>query len=520
MKKRLLPVLLILSLLVPLTGRALFNEPVHANESIADASVEPSTTEEEIQSSSEASHEELSPVVNAAGEAKSATLEGGVQAETASVDETLPDTPTAPLLELELLPVYETNWTNQPLEISVLLVDKKTGQEVGINKLEGRVAATDDWTDITGQQSWTMRESGTLYLRGEASDGQILTHELAVSNIDTEIPMVHASIDQAQVAIRATDDRSGVAIIYVNDYPFADVKNGNLNLLLQDYDTYFETLFIQAVDLAGNRSLTYHLKNPYYRNPVTAVPTVSPTSPPSRPADIITPSPVTEAKGTLTNETTTGQGTFTENTVIPVKTSPYQAGVQTPEPVTTPAPTEETVIPDPTRPPRTDTDQEPTITGSADQVAKEFLSVKTKSGKIFYLIIDRTRTTDNVYLVTEVDEADLMHFTNSAGAAGNIPLPQPEETVQVTLPKPSEAPPVPLDPIEKPDKKGNFSPGTIITILLVLGIAAGGVYYLKVLKPKQQYPSEADFFDEEYMDDEPVSHEAFSRSGDDDSDNR
>lgn len=210
---------------------------------------------------------------------------------------------------------------------------------------------------------------------------------------------------------------------------------------------------------------------------------------------------VTDPKGTITIETTAGKGAVTENTVIPVATTKFSNLSRVDNPTTQPTTNESTTIPNETLPPRTDTDQEPTITGSANLAAKEFLSIKTKSGKIFYLIIDRTKTTDNVYLVTEVDEADLMHFTNSDGISGNAAIPLPDSPVEVILPKPSEESPVTDEATEKSENMKPLSLGTIITIIMLLAMAVGGIYYLKVIRPKQQYPSEADFYDEEYMDD-------------------
>ena len=42
-----------------------------------------------------------------------------------------------------------------------------------------------------------------------------------------------------------------------------------------------------------------------------------------------------------------------------------------------------------------------------------FIPFTTKSGKIFYLIIDNSKSQDNVYFLTEVSEKDLMNFTLS-----------------------------------------------------------------------------------------------------------
>ncbi len=494
MKRKLMTLLLILSLVTPLVSATLHARPVYAENAGTtehmDEAAEEATTMEETPALDDLS---LSPAT--VEESPSEATELRTLDETQVLQEVPVVTRTELLPELELLAVYATGWTNQALEIELFLLEKMSGNEAGIKKLEGRTAASDFWTEITDSRTWLMRENGTLYLRCEATDGQTLNHELSISNIDTGKPSVNASINNALVSIRATDDISGVASIYVNDYPFTDLKSGNLDLLLQDYDTYFEELMIYAVDHAGNRSLTYSLKNPYYKKTESTQLLATPSTT-ERPA-VITPSPVTEAKGTLTDETTDGKGTVTEDTVIPTPTG-YQTNV--PTPTLAPNPT----APDETRPFRTDTDQEPTLAGSADQAAKEFLSIKTKSGKIFYLIIDRMKSNDNVYLVTEVDEADLMHFTDTDSSPNVVALPHPDSQVQVSLPKPSDEKPVPLEPMDKASEKKPISPGTIITIILVLVMAVGGVYYLKVVKPQQQYPSEADFFNDDYLNDTTV----------------
>ena len=53
------------------------------------------------------------------------------------------------------------------------------------------------------------------------------------------------------------------------------------------------------------------------------------------------------------------------------------------------------------------------VTKTATEGTKEFYTISTKSGKIFYLIIDNSKSQDNVYFLTEVSEKDLMNFTLS-----------------------------------------------------------------------------------------------------------
>lgn len=51
-----------------------------------------------------------------------------------------------------------------------------------------------------------------------------------------------------------------------------------------------------------------------------------------------------------------------------------------------------------------------------DGTTKEFLTIVTKNNQTFYVIIDRSSTTDNVYMLSNIDEDDLQEFLKESSA--------------------------------------------------------------------------------------------------------
>ena len=100
----------------------------------------------------------------------------------------------------------------------------------------------------------------------------------------------------------------------------------------------------------------------------------------------------------------------------------------------------------------------------SDGTAQQFITLVSKSGAYFYLVIDRAADGDQTpHFLNMVDEADLMALMDEE----DIPEPEPE-------PEPAPEPePLPEpEPEEEEDGAGKF----ILVLLVLAGIAGGGAY--------------------------------------------
>lgn len=215
---------------------------------------------------------------------------------------------------------------------------------------------------------------------------------------------------------------------------------------------------------------------------------------------------------------------WTSEPTEPQETRP----AETTPPATEPAPTQPAPVP---------TEPEPETNAIVrnlqyhEETNKQFITVETRSGEVFYIIIDYDSPTDekneqfHTYFLNKVDDADLQALLEDgtvvtcscvnrceAGAvntsceicaknmtecAGTYVEPEPEPTVPST------------EPVEEPEEKSN--PIAILAVvLLVILIGVMGFYFLKEKFPTKKETGSTDLDDYDYgMDDEDDEYAEF-----------
>ena len=126
----------------------------------------------------------------------------------------------------------------------------------------------------------------------------------------------------------------------------------------------------------------------------------------------------------------------------------------------------------------------------SDGTAQQFITLVSKSGAYFYLIIDRAADGDQTaHFLNMVDEADLLALMDEE----DIPEPEPE-------PAPAPEP----EPLPEPEpEEGEDGAGKFVLVLLVLaGIAGGAYFWLKMQQRKREAEENKPDPDADYCEDE------------------
>lgn len=152
--------------------------------------------------------------------------------------------------------------------------------------------------------------------------------------------------------------------------------------------------------------------------------------------------------------------------------------------------------------------------------ALSYMTVKTKNGNTFYLIVDRSNDEENVYFLNMVDEADLMALMDqdTQNKFAEINANKGSENTE-TIPANKEE--TSNTDNEKAEEKENTKPQTnhavpmLLTFLVIGGIGAGCYYKFKIVPEKKadevdedmEFEDDEDYVNEDDLEKETVSEE-------------
>lgn len=252
-----------------------------------------------------------------------------------------------------------------------------------IDKVEARIGQSGGYTDITDDMCIKITENCSVYVQVTDINGEVYSRNSSIQCYDNDKPSLNAGINNGLLSIQASDATSGIMEIYVNRQKFTKIKGGTKNIKLQKSDTRYENFTIQAVDKAGNMSDVYTIKNPYYKDSTAKKENSSGEETQTLPENVL-PTGSTDAKATVKDYTNTANSTGKQDT----------SGTSSKKENKT-------------------VSSGGTVTENTVKEGKEFYTIKTDNEKIFYLVIDNTKGTDNVYFLTEISENDLLNVTGT-----------------------------------------------------------------------------------------------------------
>jgi hypothetical protein len=166
------------------------------------------------------------------------------------------------------------------------------------------------------------------------------------------------------------------------------------------------------------------------------------------------------------------------------------------------------------------------VDNATDGNGKEFLTIFTEDGNEFFLIIDRHRETDNVYLLNTVTEEDLMSLADRNGrnisssaanppdsSVSSIPI-TPQDTSEPQTPPPTAQEPQD-EPQTPPPQSGSSGNNNIFLILFAMAAVGGAAYYFKIVKGKNKSSADDDEDEDDICEENDRDYESMDEPNED-----
>lgn len=153
--------------------------------------------------------------------------------------------------------------------------------------------------------------------------------------------------------------------------------------------------------------------------------------------------------------------------------------------------------------------------GSDEAKELEYMTVQTKSGAVFYLVIDRSADSENVYFLNQVDELDLMAIMDDAQKQEYENSLQEEPMIQET---PADDEPVVDEPVEEEPQAGlqtnNLALFGVIGVIAVAVIGGYAFMKKKAKKDGADLDEDLEFYDDEEYENEDEQEPEFAEEED------
>ena len=335
-----------------------------------------------------------------------------------------------------------------------------------------------DGDDQSAGYAVELRENATIHVSITDHAGNVQAKSEAISCFDSTPPIVKAGVSGEVICIEATDSISGVAAVYVNGHKLK-YSGTTLDANIRAYADGRQQIAIYAVDLAGNVSQKVYVKNPFYGRDDSGSSgndsKPSATKKPSSGGAKTTPKPTATPMPTDVPQTTAAPDIDALYALL----AQLAGGAETGEP----------------------TEGKPFSMGGnmktvdllySKATNKQFITVQTRKGETYYLVIDYDKPLDKdgeqyeTYFLNLVDDRDLF------GVVSKDEQPTPEPTATPT-PKPTAEP--------KPEAEKTTDSTAMMALVLLVVLIAGGAAAFVVLEKKRdaqpRYNTELDDDDEE-----------------------